>query len=166
MTFRHIHLLIYFKEPVEALYMIWTWASAMFWGSKSWCHFQVCGIIYKQKTTHKDIFLSLSPPLLRHFFHITTCLRLRCEDFWHEIDARHEELISFMWRCHALKQFDEMYGLLLCHSWEHMFKIYLQIFQCSFKQEKKSKVKHDCYLPVESSVLAKSRKKHCIKLIF
>lgn len=27
-----------------------------------------------------------------------------------------------------MKQFDEMYALLHCHGWEHMFKIYLQIF--------------------------------------
>lgn len=74
MSFRHMHLLIHFKEPTVALNMIWSWASAMFWGSWSWDHSQVCGSIHKQKTTLLkhifsllNLFLSFSPPLLKPF---------------------------------------------------------------------------------------------------
>lgn len=36
-----------------------------------------------------------------------------------------------------MKQFDEMYAVLHCHGWEHMFKIYLQIFLSAAFSKKK-----------------------------
>lgn len=86
MSFRHIHLLIHFEEPIEALYMILTWASAMFLGCKSWGHSQGVWYKYKQKTTlHKVDSHHASqpfPPFLTTFVKtLALCLLWRCEDF-------------------------------------------------------------------------------------
>lgn len=48
------------KEAIEALHMIWTWASAMFWGSESWGHSQVCDTIIQAENNCTQIFTHFS----------------------------------------------------------------------------------------------------------
>lgn len=85
MSFRHIHLLIHFKEPSEALYVIWTWVSAMFQALKAdvIVRWVVRHISRKQHSTRNFPpdstvscpLLNLPIMLLNYFLFLSTCVK-------------------------------------------------------------------------------------------